>query len=403
MPYKLTKTQLLFDLYYAFECAKKHKKNKSYVKNFESRLHDNLLSLCNDLYDRTYQALPSSCFIINHPKKREVFAADFRDRIVHHLYYNYTHQLYERTFIEDCYSCIKDKGTHYGIHRLEHHIREESNNFQDNCYILKMDIKGYFMSINRNILLDEALNTLNKMKYHKITNKENKRWDDVIDFEFVTFLTERIILLDPTINCVFKSQKQEWVGLADSKSMFKMPKNCGLPIGNLTSQLFSNVYLNALDQYVKRVLKCKHYGRYVDDFFIVSKDKEFLHDCIIKIECFMESRLALKIQKGKTIIRSMSQGVEFLGAYIKPHRTYISNQCLRRIKKNVYTITKNDNAIASINSWLGIFSHYNSYKLRVGIFTKIKNVFNIGVYDKKFTKLIPKDKWKIKISDSYTI
>ena len=114
----------------------------------------------------------------------------------------------------------------------------------------------------------------------------------------------------------------------------------------------------------------------------------------------MESRLALKIQKGKTIIRSMHQGVEFLGAYIKPHRTYISNQCLRRIKKNVYTITKNDNAIASINSWLGIFSHYNSYKLRVDIFTKIKNVFNIGVYDKKFTKLIPKDKWKIKISDS---
>lgn len=84
MSYKLTKTQLLFDLYYAFECAKKHKKNKSYVKYFESRLHDNLLSLCNDLYDRTYQALPSSCFIINHPKKREVFAADFRDRIVHH-------------------------------------------------------------------------------------------------------------------------------------------------------------------------------------------------------------------------------------------------------------------------------------------------------------------------------
>ena len=89
MSYRLTKTQLLFDLYYAFECAKKHKKSKQYVKIFESRLHDNLLSLCNDLYNRTYQALPSSCFIINNPKKREVFAADFRDRIVHHLYYNF--------------------------------------------------------------------------------------------------------------------------------------------------------------------------------------------------------------------------------------------------------------------------------------------------------------------------
>lgn len=396
MSYRLTKTQLLFDLYYAFECAKKHKKSKRYVKIFESRLHDNLLSLCNDLYNRTYQALPSSCFIINHPKKREVFAAVFRDRIVHHLYYNYTHQIFERTFIEDCYSCIKNKGTHYGIHRLEQHIREESNNYQYNCYILKMDIKGYFMNIDRNILLDEALKTLNKMRYHKISVKKSKVWDDIIDFEFVTFLTERIVLLDPTVNCIFKSNKNEWIGLADSKSMFKMPKNCGLPIGNLTSQLFSNVYLNTLDQYVKRVLKCKHYGRYVDDLFIVSKDKEFLHDCITKIESFMEDRLSLKVQKGKTTIRSMHQGVEFLGAYIKPYRTYISNQCLRRIKKNVYTITKNDNAIASINSWLGIFSHYNSFRLRVNIFTNIKNVSKIGVYDRNFTKLIPINKLKIK-------
>lgn len=176
MSYRLTKTQLLFDLYYAFECAKKHKKSKQYVKFFESRLHDNLLSLCDDLYNRTYQTLPSSCFIINHPKKREVFAADFRDRIVHHLYYNYTHQIFERTFIEDCYSCIKNKGTHYGIHRLEQHIREESNNYQYNCYILKMDIKGYFMNINRNILLDEALKTLNKMRYHKISVKKKARF-----------------------------------------------------------------------------------------------------------------------------------------------------------------------------------------------------------------------------------
>lgn len=396
MSYILSKKQLLFDLYYAFECAKKHKKSKSYVKNFESRLHYNLLSLCNDLYERKYQALPSSCFIINHPKKREVFAADFRDRIVHHLYYNYTHKLYERTFIEDCYSCIKDKGTHYGIHRLEKHIRQESNNFQNNCYILKMDIKGYFMSINRKILLTEALNTLNKMKLHKISNKSTKTWDDIIDFDFVSYLTERIILLDPTINCVFKSPTKEWIGLADSKSMFKMPKNCGLPIGNLTSQLFSNVYLNILDQYVKRILKCKHYGRYVDDLFIVSSDKQFLHDCATKIELFMNSKLSLKIQNGKTIIRSMYQGVEFLGAYIKPYRTYISNQCLRRIKKNVYNIVRHNTAIASINSWLGVFSHYNSYNIRVNIFTKIKNVFDIGVYDKEFTKIIPTEKWKIK-------
>lgn len=122
MSYTLSKKQLLFDLYVAFECAKKHKSNKPYIDHFEADLHNNLLSLCDDLWERKYVAEPSSCFVITHPKRREVFAANFRDRIVHHLYYNYTHEMFERTFIHDTYSCIKKRGTHFGIHRLEKHI-----------------------------------------------------------------------------------------------------------------------------------------------------------------------------------------------------------------------------------------------------------------------------------------
>lgn len=271
MSYTLSKQQLLYDLYLAFECAKKNK--KKYVIDFEQNLHENLVSLCDDLYYNTYTPQPSSCFIITHPKKREVFAANFRDRIVHHLYFNYTHELYERTFIQDCYSCIKNRGTHYGIHRLEKHIRQESRNYTENCYILKMDIKGYFMSINRNVLLKEAIRTLNKMRHHKISKHDSVKWDDKLDFQFIIYLSEQIILLDPTIDCVFKSNKSAWDDLAWSKSLFKTPGNCGLPIGNLTSQLFSNVYLNVLDQFMKRELKCIHYGRYVDDFYVVCKDK----------------------------------------------------------------------------------------------------------------------------------
>ena len=109
MSFVLSKNQLLFDLYKAFYDAKKHKSNRSYILKFESNLDENLSQLCKELWNRTYQPRPSNCFIITYPKKREVFAADFRDRIVHHLYYNYTYQLFDNTFIEDSYSCRKEK------------------------------------------------------------------------------------------------------------------------------------------------------------------------------------------------------------------------------------------------------------------------------------------------------
>ena len=126
---KLTKEKLFNDLHIAFIDARKHKSNKEYVKIFELNLKENLEKLCDELWNRSYIPDPSTCFIVHHPSKREVFAAEFRDRIVHHLYFNYTHNLFERTFIYDSYSCIKDKGTHFGIHRLEQHIRQESKNY----------------------------------------------------------------------------------------------------------------------------------------------------------------------------------------------------------------------------------------------------------------------------------
>ena len=129
MTYRLTREQLLADLRQAYYDARRHKRHKPYQLRFEARLEQNLNALCDELYSRTYKPLPSSCFIITDPKKREVFAADFRDRIVHHLYYNYTHEMYERTFVHDSYSCIKGRGTHFGIRRLEKHILQESEGY----------------------------------------------------------------------------------------------------------------------------------------------------------------------------------------------------------------------------------------------------------------------------------
>lgn len=384
---KLSKEQLLADLYFAFSEAKKHKSQRNYVKEFERNLKYNIECLCEDLYNRTYKALPSICFIITHPKKREVFAAAFRDRIVHHLYFNYTHKLFERSFIYDSYSCIENKGTHFGIKRLEKHVRQVTNNWKDKAYILKMDIRGYFMHIDREILTNIAIATLECFKTRKVNKYSESVWDDEIDFDFVKYLTKEIAMLNPAENCIFRSEKELWKDLPRSKSLFYSKDKCGLPIGNLTSQLFSNVYLNELDQYMKRELKCKHYGRYVDDFYVVSNDKAFLQSIIPKVTEFLKEHLHLEVQQGKTLILSSNQGVEFLGGYIKPYRVYVSNSTIRRINRQMSELHHNTHKLATINSFLGIMSHYKSYNLRTKIISDNTNVQSVGLINDKITKI----------------
>ena len=167
-------------------------------------------------------------------------------------------------------------------------------------------------------------------------------------------------------------------------------EDCGLPIGNLTSQLFSNVYLNVLDQYIKRVLHCKHYGRYVDDFYVVSKDKQFLKQITNKIELFIKNKLCLEIQKKKTHIMNIKEGVEFIGAYILPYRTYISNSSLKRIRLGLYRLQNvdiNKKVDSIVNSYLGLFSHYNSSILKKNEMEKTPKLKKYGKfigYYKKF-------------------
>lgn len=387
--YTITKTKLLFDLYYAFQCAKKHKSSKEYVKVFEKDLHKNLVELCDEIYERRYKPQPSVCFIITDPKKREIFAANFRDRIVHHLYYNYTYDLFNRTFIEDSYSCRKGKGTHYGMGRLEKHIRQESENYSKETYVLKMDIKGYFIHINRLLLLSIVNNTFDRMKYRKVSKYSKFIYDNVLDFDMLKYLSKEIILLNPIENCIIRSRKCEWNTLDKSKSLFYSDEYCGLPIGNLTSQLFSNVYLNVLDQYMKRVLHCKHYGRYVDDFYVVSKDKEFLKSVADKVDVFMRNSLRLELQKKKTVIINTKYGVEFLGAFIKHFRNYLSNKTLKRMKIHLYEFSTHGtdkNVINMVNSYIGMFYHHKSNKIKKQIMdktTKLKEYGNfIGFYEK---------------------
>ena len=387
MAYRLTKKALLADLYAAFLCAKKHKVNQPYVKHFENRLVENLKEIADSLWNHTYKPEPSTCFIVERPKKREVFAAQFRDRVVHHLYYNYTHEIFERTFIADTYSCIKGRGSHYGIRRMKKHILEESHNYQEKCFVLKLDIRGYFMHIDRQRLLTIALSTLNKMQHHKIVCYRKRTWDDEVDFPFVRWLTKEIILLNPIINCRIAGSEDDWIGLDKAKSLRNAGVNKGLPIGNLTSQLFSNVYLNVFDQFVKRELHCKHYGRYVDDAYVVSSDKEWLRVIIPKIRNFLISELELELHMGKVQIHNAKHGADFLGAFVKPYRTYIENKALNRTIQGVYQLDTNKvvHTYLSLNSYLGVMGHFSSYNIRRNLFLQ-ERFLKLAPYNNNITK-----------------
>ena len=384
----LTRQQLLLDLYQAFYDARRGKSSRSYVIKWEKNLKDNMELLCDDLFLRRYKPLPSKCFIIDYPKKREIFAAMFRDRIVHHLYFNYTHELFERTFIQDSYSCIKERGTHYGISRIRDFARKASENWQRPCYAIHLDIRGYFMHINRRKLLEICWQTFDKMSTHRLSRHKPNTWNDVVDFSMIRYLTEIIVLLDPRVSCVVVGDPSNWDGLDPAKSMLHLEDGLGLPIGNLTSQLFSNVYLNEMDQYIKRVLKCKYYGRYVDDAAIVSTDKDWMIGIVPQIRQFLHERLGLELHMGKLEISEVHQGIEFLGAFIKPWRTYISNHSLRRIERKVAAtdFKKPWKVIRSVNSYLGIFQHTNSYKMRRRLFAR-KEFLRIGKYDDNFDKM----------------
>lgn len=256
---------LLKDLFRAYYDARKNKRSTINALVFEIDYEKKLFELYEEIKNRKYELSRSICFISFEPVQREVFAADFRDRIVHHLIYNYINPYFERLFINDSYSCRVGKGTSYGIERMNHFIRSCSKNYKKDCWILKMDIKGYFMSMDRNIVFEKVEKTLNRFR------REAK-----FDFDLVLYLVRKVIFHDPTRNCVIRGTKDDWVGLPKSKSLFFAGKDKGFPIGNLTSQLFGNIYLDDFDHFIKHNLGFRYYGRYVDDFLSFIRTRTIL-------------------------------------------------------------------------------------------------------------------------------
>jgi retron-type reverse transcriptase len=361
----------LWELFNAYYTCRGNKRNTHNALSFEVDYENNLVQLCNDLNNNNYKIRRSIAFIVKKPVFREIFAADFRDRVVHHLIINKLNPLFEKEFISDSYACRVDKGTHYGIKRVAGFIQNCSHNYTGDCYILKLDILGFFMHINRFILF-ERLEKFIQVKYQEP------------DKELLIRLCKEIIFNEPTQNCTIKGSTKNWEGLPNNKSLFHSAPGCGLPIGNLTSQVFANFYMNSLDHFIKYDLGIKYYGRYVDDFVIIHPDKEYLKRLIPLLTSYLSTTLQLTLHPKKQYLQHYTKGVRFLGTVIKPNRIYIGNRTKgnfymaiqkqnKVVENNIIQLEQLNQFLSSMNSYLGIMKHYKTYRLRMGMLLKYLN------------------------------
>ena len=259
----------------------------------------------------------SACFVHQGTVRREIFAAPFRDRVIHHWIMERIGPILDRRLIDDCYSCRTGRGTLFGIRRAQKFLRSCTQGFSRPCWTLRLDISGYFMAIDRQILWSILERHL---------SSHAGVWDDPCLLQAL----RQVVFHDPTADCHLHGPASDWEHLPRDKSLFFSKPGCGLPIGNLTSQWFANIYLNELDQFVKRDLGIRYYGRYVDDLLLLHADRDVLLGIVPVIRDFLASRLHLVLHPRKIHLQPASHGFAFLGAYILPHRTYIG----RRTKGN---------------------------------------------------------------------
>ena len=299
----------LEDLFAAYYTCRRNKRRTHNALVFELDYESQLVALCDEINNGTYRPGKSVAFIVDTPVKREIFAAEFRDRVVHHLIIAKLNPLFEKAFIYDSYACRVGKGTLFGI-------------------------RGFFMNIN----------------------------------------TDRLFAR-PTENCVIKGHRSDWDGLPPSKSLFHSPPRCGLPIGNLSSQVFANFYLNVFDHFVKHDLGIRYYGRYVDDFVVVHTDHDYLVSLIGVLRRFLDTELALELHPDKIHLQHYAKGVNFLGVVIKPNRVYVGartkgNFSAAIAKHNAVlrggepTVGEQQAFVSSTNSYLGLMKHHNTRRLR---------------------------------------
>ena len=293
------------------------KKDRLDTIEFERNLEDNLWELHQELADKTYKHSGYTSFFVQDPKLRHIHKALVRDRVLHHAIVKHVNPIFDKTFIHDSYSCRKDKGTHRGVEQLIRYARIVSKNNTQPCWILKCDIRKFFASVDQKILIDIIFGRIRSIHTRRLL-------EEVIS----SFSSDRTV--DPS-----------------------EPK--GLPIGNLTSQLFANIYLNELDQFIKHKPKVKLYVRYCDDFVILSQSLTELKNLLPKIENFLESKLKLRLHENKMTIRKPKQGIDFLGYVLLRNCTVMRTKTKKRMVEKVNS--------ENLASYTGLLKHCNGYEL----------------------------------------
>ena len=319
-------------LFHAWNVFKEDKKNKLDVMDFELELEKNIFDLYRDLKKGIYKHGAYKGFWIHDPKLRRIHKATVRDRVLHHAIFKVFNPIFEPTFIPNSFSCRIGKGTHKGMKEIASMIRIVSQNNTRQCYALKCDIRKFFDSVDHDILI-------------KILSKRMK--------------DEKVMSLMREIIESFVASKPN---LFDRR---------GIPIGNLTSQIFANIYMNEFDQFIKHTLKVKHYARYTDDFIIVSTDKIYLENLIIPIQDFLKTKLCLKLHLKKVHITKHIRGIDFLGYVILPEHIKLRTKNKRKIPKKIQEMVYHYKRgkiseltfYSSLQSYLGVLSHANAYKL----------------------------------------
>jgi retron-type reverse transcriptase len=354
---------LLEDLFEAYFSCRRNKRNTANATAFEVDFESQLVQLRDEIISGTYRPRRSLAFIVHEPVQREIFAAHFRDRVVHHLVINKLNPLFEREFIHDSYACRMGRGTLFGIRRVDTFIRRASANYTRDCFVLRLDIRGFFMHIDQQLLADR-LERFIADKYR------------AYDSSLVARLCRTIVLSDPSKHCVIRGSRADWSGLPPDKSLFTSPSGCGLPIGNLSSQVFANFYLNPFDHFVKHDLGMRDYGRYVDDLVLVHESREHLASLVPVIRDYLRRELRLELHPKKIALQHHAHGVKYLGAVIMPNRIYVGN----RTKANFHDALMWHNRVivpgrspsdaqrvafqASANSYLGLMKQFDTYRLR---------------------------------------
>jgi len=343
------------NLLLAYKNARKHKTTRQYVLDFEANLQNNLLQLKKELVSQNYKPKPLKTFIITEPKTRKISKSDFRDRVVHHALCSIIEPIFESGFICDSYANRKGKGALNAIERFDYFKRKASMNNTRKCFVFKADIRHYFENVDHAILM-------------RIINKKLK--------------DPRILAL---IKTILQNYKIKFLGK-------------GMPLGNLTSQFFANVYLNELDYFVKQNLKAKYYIRYVDDFVIFHQDKSILGECQRKINLFLSQNLALELHPDKSRITALHRGVCFLGFRLFYYHKLLKKSNMKKMRRKLQDLKKEycvgdvayDTIYDSAEGWLAYAKHANTCRLRKEFLRRFEKDFPNEISTKEINRL---EKW----------